>query len=285
MAGRHSSPIGGCSPPNHDRLVTIPSTTDRSKSARDVRSAPVRELFGALVVIAVVAAIVFVMGFLGPAIAAAGLVLAVIVLADPAGLGSRLRRFLGGRSLPGMRSASSSALAFSALLVAYSVPVPLGAFALSQPPDAGSVATTSNVPVQPSASPLGLLAAPTPTADLTVPPVPTAAPTPSASPSATSGPALSSTSTPMPLISFSALPSPTPTPVAVNLCGAPANPWGYNFCGGPVVTAAPSNFCRYFACVLLFWKDTGNLVQCGDGLYSHAGACSSHGGARRSVRA
>ena len=89
----------------------------------------------------------------------------------------------------------------------------------------------------------------------------------------------------MPLISFSALPSPTPTPVAVNLCGAPANPWGYNFCGGPVVTAAPSNFCKYFVCVLLFWKDAGNLVQCGDGMYSHAGACSSHGGTRRSLRA
>jgi hypothetical protein len=283
MAGRHSSPIGGCSPPNHDRLVTIPSTTDRSKSARDVRSAPVRALFGSMVVIAVVAAIVFVMGFLGPAIAAAGLVLAVIVLADPAGLGSRLRRFLGGRSLPGMRSASSCALAFSSLLVAYSVPVPMGAFALSQPPDAGSVATTSNVPVQPSASPLGLLPAPTPIADMTVPPVPTAAPTPSASPSATSGPALSVTSTPMPLISFSALPSPTPSatpvPVAVNLCAAPANPWGYNFCGGAVVMSAPSNFCRYFVCVPLFWSGNGALVECRDGMYSHVGNCSySHRG-------
>jgi len=245
----------------------------------------VRALFGAMVVIAVVAAIVFVMGFLGPVIAAAGLVLAVVVLADPAGLGSRLRRFLGGRSLPGMRSASSSALAFSALLVAYSVPVPMGAFALSQPADSGSVATTSNVPVQPSASPLRLLPAPTPTAEMTVPPVPTAPPTPSVSPGGTPGPALSVTSTPMPLPSFSALPSPTPTPVAVNLCGAPANPWGYNFCAGPVVTAAPSNFCRYFVCVLLFWKDTGNLVQCGDGMYSHVGVCSLHGGTRRSLRA
>ncbi len=285
MAGRHSSPIGRCSPPNHDRLVTIPDTADRSKSVRDVRSAQVRALFGAMVVIAVVAAIVFVMGFLGPAIAAAGLVLAVIVLADPFGLGSRLRRFLGGRSLPGMRSASSSALAFSALLVAYSVPVPMGAFALSQPADGGSVATTSNVPAQPSASPLRLLPASSPTAEMTVPPVPTAPPTPSTSPGATPAPMSLVTSTQMPLPSLSALPSPTPTPVAVNLCGAPANPWGYNFCGGPVVTAAPSNFCRYFACVLLFWKDAGNLVQCGDGMYSHAGACSTHGGTKRSLRA
>jgi hypothetical protein len=242
-----------------------------------------------MVVIAVVAAIVFVMGLIGPAIAAAGLVLAVIVLADPAGLGSRLRRFLGGRSLPGMRSASSSALAFSALLVAYSVPVPLGAFALSQPPDASSVATTSNVPAQPSASPLGLLPGPTPTVGLSVPPVPTVPPTPSTSPSATPGSVPLGTSTPMPLPSLSSrpspAPSPTPTPVPVNLCGAPGNPWGYNFCGGPVVTAAPSNFCRYFVCVRLFWTDTGNLVQCADGMYSHAGACVWHGGTRRSLRA
>jgi hypothetical protein len=231
-----------------------------------------------MVVIAVVAAIVFVMGFLGPAIAAAGLVLAVIVLADPAGLGSRLRRFLGGRSLPGMRSASSSALAFSALLVAYSVPVPLGAFALSQPPDAGSVATTSNVPAQPTASPLGLLPAPTPTTAMTVPPVPTAPPPPSASPSATPAPVSLTTSTPMPFTSMSALPSPTPSatpvPVMVNLCGAPANPWGYNFCGGAVVMSAPSNFCRYFVCVPLFWSGNGALVECHDGMYSHVGNCS-----------
>src|ERR1700686_3615719 len=100
MAGRHSSPIGGCSPPNHDRLVTIPGTAAPSISFRAGRSAPVRAFFGAMVVIAVVATIVFVMGFLGPAIAAAGLVLAVIVLADPAGLGSRLGPLFGAGGLP-----------------------------------------------------------------------------------------------------------------------------------------------------------------------------------------
>ena len=69
-------------------------------------------------------------------------------------------------------------------------------------------------------------------------------------------------------------------------CGAPSNPWGYNFCdyyGGNTITNPPSNFCSYFACIASFWTSTnGYVAECIDTKYSHSGgvqgACSSHGG-------
>ena len=81
-------------------------------------------------------------------------------------------------------------------------------------------------------------------------------------------------------------PAPPPPPPAQNTCGAPANPWGYNFCGGNLIFTPPSNFCGYFACIKSFWTYTNGYVdQCNDGLYSHSGgvrgACSYHGGERR----
>lgn len=86
-----------------------------------------------------------------------------------------------------------------------------------------------------------------------------------------------------------AVPTARPTAVptkAPDTCGAPANPFGYNFCGGSVISAPPSNFCNYFTCIPSFWVSTkGYVDQCTDGTYSHSGgrsgACSSHGGERR----
>jgi len=81
--------------------------------------------------------------------------------------------------------------------------------------------------------------------------------------------------------------APTAPPVqAANTCGAPSNPWGYNFCGGNYITSPPSNFCDYFNCIPSFWKSTNGYVdQCTDGAYSHSGgrsgACSRHGGESR----
>lgn len=74
--------------------------------------------------------------------------------------------------------------------------------------------------------------------------------------------------------------------VAVNRCGAPANPWAYTFCGGRIITRPPSTFCRYFHCIASFWKSTlGYVDQCRDGTYSHSGgrrgACSYHRGELR----
>jgi len=86
----------------------------------------------------------------------------------------------------------------------------------------------------------------------------------------------------MPLPSFS---PPPPTPTAVPLCGAPSNPWGYNFCGGPLINPAPSNFCSYFSCVRSFMSNAGDVVECLDGKYSHRGECFFNRGEWRSLRA
>jgi hypothetical protein len=69
-------------------------------------------------------------------------------------------------------------------------------------------------------------------------------------------------------------------------CGAPSNPWGYNFCdyyAGNTINNPPSNFCSYFSCIASFWSFTnGYVAECNDTKYSHSGgvsgACSSHGG-------
>ena len=80
-----------------------------------------------------------------------------------------------------------------------------------------------------------------------------------------------------------------PVPAAQTTCGAPPNPWGYNFCGrGAPVRAAPSNLCSYFSCIPSSWNSTnGYVAQCADGMFSHSGgvrgACSGHGGVARAL--
>lgn len=87
----------------------------------------------------------------------------------------------------------------------------------------------------------------------------------------------------------------TPAPVrsaapALSLCGAPPNPYGFNFCGrGHLIYASqlPDGICGYFACIGNFFNGTGYLVECRDGQYSMSGgkqgACSYHQGVRRAV--
>ncbi|HEX2680885.1 MAG TPA: hypothetical protein VHQ03_06290 [Candidatus Dormibacteraeota bacterium] len=103
-------------------------------------------------------------------------------------------------------------------------------------------------------------------------PQPPAIPTPSPSPTPTPSP--------------SPPPAPSP-PAAVNLCGAPANPWNYNFCGGNHITSPDPAICQYFACIASFWNGTGYVVQCVDGKLSksggHSGVCSQHGGYLRDL--
>jgi hypothetical protein len=121
-----------------------------------------------------------------------------------------------------------------------------------------------------SASPATQVAAAlTPTSTLPPSPMPTPIPV---APKATQAPPPAATQPPIPRV--------------VNTCGAPQNPWGYNFCGGNFITAPPPNFCSYFACIPSFWNQTkGYVDECLDGKYSHSGgrqgACSYHGGESR----
>ena len=111
---------------------------------------------------------------------------------------------------------------------------------------------------------------PTPTATPTRTPTPTPTPTPKAT-----APPAAPTQAPV---------KPSQAPPARATCGAPANPWGYNFCGGgKYIYGPPSTFCSYFSCIPSFWKSTNGYVeQCADGMYSHSGgrsgSCSYHGG-------
>jgi hypothetical protein len=73
-----------------------------------------------------------------------------------------------------------------------------------------------------------------------------------------------------------------------SLCGAPANPYGYNLCGnGNHVTSPPGDICTYFHCIDNFDNGHGYMVECGDGTYSMSGgisgACSEHDGEWRPV--
>jgi hypothetical protein len=77
-------------------------------------------------------------------------------------------------------------------------------------------------------------------------------------------------------------------PVARSTCGAPANPWGYNFCGrGSYIHSPADGVCGYFDCIASFGDGVGYMVQCNDGMYSmsggRSGACSHHSGEGRAV--
>lgn len=75
----------------------------------------------------------------------------------------------------------------------------------------------------------------------------------------------------------------------MNLCGAPANPWNYNFCGGSSISDPPANFCDIgaFSCINNFWNGGGYVIECKDGMYSksggRSGSCSYHGGNWRAL--
>ena len=123
----------------------------------------------------------------------------------------------------------------------------------------------------------------------TVPPGPTRPPqvTPAQIALATPSPTLTPTPTPTalappPLTTTPAPPSAPPPPPSKNLCGAPSNPWGYNFCGGATIFSPPNTFCQYFSCIDNFWNGRGYVIQCSDGMYSKSGgirgSCSYHGG-------
>jgi hypothetical protein len=111
---------------------------------------------------------------------------------------------------------------------------------------------------------------------------PSLSPSPLHSPSPSPHPSLAPSPSPV------ATPPPPPPPPAAGTCGAPSNPWGYNFCGrGSYITNPPADFCSYFyPCVSTFWTATrGYVVECASGSWSHSGgvsgACSKNGGVAR----
>jgi hypothetical protein len=85
-------------------------------------------------------------------------------------------------------------------------------------------------------------------------------------------------------------PPPPPPPPPAPTCGAPANPYGFNFCGrGSKVYRAelPADVCTYFSRISNFSNGKGYMVECADHKYSMSGgiqgACSQHGGELRAV--
>ena len=81
---------------------------------------------------------------------------------------------------------------------------------------------------------------------------------------------------------------PKPKPVVRSTCGAPSNPWGYNFCGrGSYIYSPAGDVCSYFDCIGNFDNGVGYMVECNDGMYSmsggRSGACSHHGGEGQAV--
>jgi len=81
--------------------------------------------------------------------------------------------------------------------------------------------------------------------------------------------------------------APPPSSNPVGTCGAPQNPWGYNFCGGNLVTSPPQAFCSVFNCVPHFWDQAkvDYVAECNDGTYAEnrhgPASCGSHGGEMR----
>ncbi len=106
-------------------------------------------------------------------------------------------------------------------------------------------------------------------------------------PTSTSVPPPTSTSVPPPTATLPAVP--TTVPIA-DLCGAPQNPYGYNFClgGGSSISSPPRDICQYIPCIASFWNGNGYVIQCRDGTFGKSGglrgSCSGHGGNGRTLR-
>ncbi|SCL59968.1 hypothetical protein [Micromonospora chersina] len=79
--------------------------------------------------------------------------------------------------------------------------------------------------------------------------------------------------------------SAAPQPAAERRCGAPANPYGYDFCGGQRIRKPAAGICDWFECAPGFWSGRGWLVQCRDGAVSLTGgqreSCAANQGYRR----
>jgi cell division septation protein DedD len=121
--------------------------------------------------------------------------------------------------------------------------------------------------------------------------IPTPGPTTPVLPSTVLPPATGPTTVASTTPTTSPTPSPSASPATTSpapLCGAPANPFGYNFCGrGGYVLDPASDVCVYFDCTPNFRSGKGHLEECHDGMYSMSGgrpgSCVRHGGDLRAV--
>jgi hypothetical protein len=231
----------------------------------------------AAVVVLLCALAAITLGFLAPLLIPLGLLTLVLVLVDPSGLGSKLRRSPGWWGFPGLRRASRGAVSFAGLLACYTVVVP--AFAL------GSIVLViaTHHPATPvvaaSGSPGGAVSpgqgTPTGTPGSADQSFPAGSGPPHSSGVDVAGaPAASSSATSAtPRATATASPASPPSPSATpppSLCGAPSNPWGYNLCpSGPYIyPPLPATFCKYFTCVSDFSSGSGYVVECSSGLYA-----------------
>ncbi|WP_141714968.1 hypothetical protein [Micromonospora rhizosphaerae] len=104
------------------------------------------------------------------------------------------------------------------------------------------------------------------------------------------GPSFSPPQPPDPGDTGNPQPSPSassPSPIPADRCGAPENPYNYNYCGGSRIYDPEADVCSYFACVETFWEGNGYMVLCNDGLVSMTGMgtqpCGGHGGTKQDV--
>jgi hypothetical protein len=146
-------------------------------------------------------------------------------------------------------------------------------------------ASTAALPVASTTTAPATTAAPT-TAALTTTTPPTTIPPTTARPTTTHPPTTARVVAPTHRPTTSA--RPPRTTAAPSLCGAPANPYGYNFCGrGSLITNPAPDVCVYFDCIPNFDNGTGYMVECHDAMYSMSGgrqgACSYHDGVWRPV--
>ena len=113
-------------------------------------------------------------------------------------------------------------------------------------------------------------------------PAPTSAATPTTGASVVAAPPPRST------VHVAPPPPRTSSQVVLSTCGAPANPWGYNFCGrGSLIYSPAADVCSYFSCIANFANGVGYMIECSDSKYSmsggRSGACSYHGGEAQPV--
>lgn len=150
-----------------------------------------------------------------------------------------------------------------------------------------ATSTTSNLATAPAASPSPADASPP------SPALPQAAVAPTIHPpKTTSSPATHVVAVQVTPAKVAPAPAAPPAPVTTKkqLCGAPANPYGYNYCGSGALIYSPApDVCRYFSCIANFTNGTGYMEQCADTTVSMSGgrrgACSRHGGELHAVNA
>src|SRR5260370_2026009 len=167
-----------------------------------------------------------------------------VLFASPLGIRWTLRRGLvvAGSAVATVLFLGTCGGGF-ALIAAFPAPTPSPSI-VSRNIDTAPSPLPSAAAQQPSQSP-------SPPSSPSIPPTPSPPPPPPLAPSPRQSPSPSPTQLP----ATTPRPPPPTSPPAADTCGAPANPWGYNFCGrGALIYSPPADFCSYFSpCVSKIW--------------------------------